>query len=204
MWVISAFFVVAFAGYFNVLAARETVDAISGSGSSGNWNVSFAETLDSVSEGPNEVNDGESMMLTKAIAPESRMFGAVRITITCSDGGGVGDQTDSFSAILTAPEGIDGGTLTGECDNSEYELSVPLIEGYDGSSYVANSTSEAEIMARWLGEDGFGHGDWMVDVTVQTAGQQIPGPTPTGEDGDADVTISISEVTFEVDITATD
>jgi len=202
MWVISAFFVVAFAGYFNVLAARETVDSAVGGGSSGEWNVTFAETLDTTSEGPTEVDDGESTTLTKTISPESRMFGAVRITVTCSDGGGLADQDDSFSVALTTPEGIEGGTLSGDCDDSMYELSIPIIDGYDGVSYIANSTTEGELIGHWQAEDGYGHGDWTVEVNVQTAGQQIPGPTPTGEDGDADVTISISAVTFELDIKA--
>ena len=117
MWVISAFFVVAFAGYFNVLADRETVGSAMSGGSSGSWDVSFIETVDTTSEGPTEVNDGESTSLTKTVAPETNMFGAVRIMVTCSDGGGPGDiGTDSFSATLTAHEGIDGGTISGESD----------------------------------------------------------------------------------------
>ena len=201
MWVISAFFVVAFAGYFNVLAARDTVDAAVGSESSGEWNVIFVETLDTTSEGPTEVNDGESTSVTKAVAPESNTFGAVQIMVTCSDGGGLGDiGTDSFSATLTAPDGIDGGTLSGDCDNSEYELNIPIIDGYDGTSYIANSTTEGEIRKYWSSEEGHGHGDWTIVVTVQTSGQQAPGPA--GEDGDADVTISISAVTFDLDIKA--
>ncbi|MBG17118.1 MAG: hypothetical protein CMB77_02015 [Euryarchaeota archaeon] len=199
MWVISAFFVVAFAGYFNVLADKETVGSAMGGGSSGSWDVSFIETLDTTSEGPTEVNDGESTSVTKTIAPETNMFGVVRIMVTCSDGGGIGDLgTDSFSAALTAPEGIDGGTLSGDCDGSEYELNIPIIDGYDGESYVANSTTEGEIRTRWSAGDGDGHGDWMLDVTVQTAGQQLLGPG--GEDGAADVTMSISAITFDLDI----
>ena len=200
MWVISAFFVVAFAGYFNVLADRETVGSAMSGGSSGSWDVSFIETVDTTSEGPTEVNDGESTSLTKTVAPETNMFGAVRIMVTCSDGGGPGDiGTDSFSATLTAPEGIDGGTLSGECDGSEYELDIPSIDGYDGAPYVENSTTEGEIWTRWSAGDGVGHGDWTLDVAVQTSGQQF---VIGGEDGDADVTISISAITFDLDIKA--
>ena len=195
MWVISVFFVIAFAAYFNILANRDVI-GLQNDGEVGSWSVSFNELLDSENSGPQTVEDGQSATFSRTLMPDTRNFGMVQISITCDDGGGVGDADDTFSVNVAAPEGINVSSFDGTCDNNPVIQEVKIINGYDGEEYNSTNSSKNEINSQWTASEGYGHGEWNVDAQITTeAGLNIFG------DNEATVTIEITAITFELEVT---
>lgn len=162
------------------------------------WDVEFnssyeADTLVAVG-----VNNGDTVTYNRDVYPETLHLGLVNFRILCNDlDDNPLDTPDKFSVEITPPDGINSTSFDGQCDSTSYEEAFEIIPGYDGDSkfYLANQTSESMIYEMWTLDSDFGHGEWIVDVTLNTQGPLLV------ESGQADIEITSEIFTFELNAT---
>ncbi len=210
--VVIVVFAAMFPAYFGYVSSNtDTIDP-SGYGPVGAFNVSFTESPLHSQEEVLWADDGESDEFTFSFpeemeVPDGSELGYVLITLTYAEsdeGGSWPDQCDDVDGALDislADTSEDGHTLAvSGTDCGSYTMMALLTDNYTGANYSADNISRGEIIEMWQ-DNGKGHGDYSVTITVSTNTGSTPGPSPllasNNEDGE-EVNVKFEVFAYEI------
>ena len=211
--VVIVVFAAMFPAYFGYVSSNtDTIDP-SGYGPVGAFNVSFTESALHSQEEVLWADDGESDEFTFSFpeemeVPDGSELGYVLITLTYAEsdeGGQWQDQCDDVDGALDislADTSEDGHTLAvSGTDCGSYTMMALLTDNYSGANYSADNISRGEIIEMWQ-DNGKGHGDYSVTITVSTNTGSTPEPidpfiASNNEDGE-EVYVKFEVFAYEI------
>ena len=198
---ISVAFMLAFPLYFQLMPSLLDDDMIGGgsSGSSGDWEVGFAETPIIMQESQ-ILGDGDTHDTFFDVMSELNI-GYVELNVECNDnddpGPGFTDSAEGNSDVSQV-EGVfedlhDDGPCSG--GDSGFTLRWDVTQNYTGANYTATEMSESELRNMWV-DGGMGRGTWAATITAEI--NSPPSPLGSIVDSDEEYDITWTVMTYEL------
>ena len=201
---ISCAFAIIFPVYFAWAPALlgDSVIGPGSSGTTGDWTITFNETVVTIEEQVN-LGDGDEHTSTRVVEdhPEGLTLARVEVAVTCNDnddpGPGFTDSGSGESDVSAVSGEFEDQSESGDCSGGGgggFTMTWDVVEGYDGAE-TNRTASEDEILAEWS-DQGNGRGEWAMTLTAEISNP----PTPAGDlvDDDEDYTIIWTETWFEM------
>ena len=198
---ISVAFMLAFPLYFQLMPSLLDDDMIGGgsSGSSGDWEVGFAETPIIMQESQ-ILGDGDTHDTFFDVMSELNI-GYVELDVDCNDnddpGPGFTDRAEGSSDVSQVEGEFVDEAADGPCSggDSGFTFRWDVTQNYTGANYTATGMSESELHEMWM-DGGTGRGTWAATITAEI--NSPPSPLGSIVDSDEEYDITWTAMTYEL------